>query len=610
MPTLSNGSSPRRQGAHFSSPVPEGQAQEEQTQQVQSQQEQIKQPSVEATGSLPALTGGKLSSRSAQVTHMAKNKQVKHRDKKASKRSRIFATLIAFIMVAALGIFVWKVVLPELSRSNSDTQEITAGQQVTVTIPDGAGAQEVAKILFENKIIATKSEFLNQVKRQDAEQKIKSGIYVITTGTKPADIVHLLISGPNAPGSGFVVPEGYTVSQVADLVQEYFGISRDDFLNQAKASNYVADYPFLAGAVDANDSLEGYLFPKTYTFTESNVTADTVIRAMLDQFETETADLNLDAARITLNKRYNLNLTNEQIITMASIIEREALTDEDRPKVASVFYNRLYDDMYLQSDATLAYSLGREATAEELSSMTSDPYNTYAFKGLTPTPICSPGYASIKAAMDPAATNYYYFWITSDEHVFSETYDEHQQAIENAREHEAASKQQLMSMSLIKATQYVSAVEYISIEDLVQQGIKLVLLDRDNTCVPRDTKMVPPEVSAWFEKAHAAGLTLCLISNNIHLNEVQHSAHELGIEGEGFACKPLPRALTAAMKRFSATKEQTVMVGDQIFTDVIAGNLAGVATILVKPQSTEDLWYTNIIRHAERRILKNVTFTS
>ena len=436
MPTLSNGSSPRRQGAHFSSPVPEGQAQEE-----QAQQEQITQPSVEATGSLPALTGGKLSSRSAQVTHMAKNKQVKHRDKKASKRSRIFAALIAFIMVAALGIFVWKVALPELSRANSDTQEITAGQQVTITIPDGAGAQEVAKILFENKIIATKSEFLNQVKRQDAEQKIKSGIYVITTGTKPADIVNLLISGPNAPGSGFVVPEGYTVSQVADLVQDYFGISRDDFLNQAKASNYVADYPFLAGAVDANDSLEGYLFPKTYTFTESNVTADTVIRAMLDQFETETADLNLDAARITLNKRYNLNLTNEQIIIMASIIEREALTDDDRPKVASVFYNRLHDDMYLQSDATLAYSLGREATADDLSTMTSDPYNTYAFKGLTPTPICSPGYASIKAAMEPATTNYYYFWITSDEHVFSETYDEHQQAIENAREREAASKQ-------------------------------------------------------------------------------------------------------------------------------------------------------------------------
>ena len=165
-------------------------------------------------------------------------------------------------------------------------------------------------------------------------------------------------------------------------------------------------------------------------------------------------------------------------------------------------------------------------------------------------------------------------------------------------------------MSLIKATQYVSAVEHISVESLVQRGIKLVLLDRDNTCVPRDTKVVPSEVSAWFEKAHAAGLMLCLVSNNIHFEEVQHSAHELGIEGEGFACKPLPRALNAAMKRFSVTKEQTVMVGDQIFTDIIAGNLAGVSTILVKPQSTEDLWYTNLIRHVERCILKNVTFTS
>ena len=151
MPTPSNDSSPRRQGAHFSSPVPEGQAQEEQIQEEQTQQdsahynagsqETLQQPSVEATGSLPALTGGKLSSRSAQVTHKSKNKQVKHRDRKASKRSRIFATLIAFVMVAALGIFVWKVALPELSRTNSDTQEITAGQQVTVTIPDGAGAQ-------------------------------------------------------------------------------------------------------------------------------------------------------------------------------------------------------------------------------------------------------------------------------------------------------------------------------------------------------------------------------------------------------------------------------------------------------------------------------------
>lgn len=443
MSTLSDNSSSRQNGAHFS--VPASSSEDAQKDSVESASSQNNKESfqktttAETTGSLPALMGGKISSRSADVTHKAKNKQVKHRDKKASKRSRIISVFIGLVMVAILVVFAWKVAIPEITKDISGTQDITPGQQVNVTIPDGSGAQAVAKILYDNKVIANKNDFLSQVKRQEAEQKIKSGSYIFVTGTSAADIVHTLISGPNAPGSGLVIPEGYTVSQVADAVQDYFGISRDDFLNQAKASNYVSDYSFLEEAVSANDSLEGYLFPKTYTFTDSNVTADTIIRAMLDQFKAETADLNIDAARVTLNKRYNLNLSNEQIITMASIIEREAQSDDDRPKVASVFYNRLYDGMNLQSDATLAYSLGREATADELSSMTSDPYNTYAFAGLPPTPICSPGYASIKAAMDPAATNYYYFWITKDEHVFSETYDEHVQAIENAREREASS---------------------------------------------------------------------------------------------------------------------------------------------------------------------------
>ncbi|MBF0911582.1 MAG: YqeG family HAD IIIA-type phosphatase [Atopobiaceae bacterium] len=165
-------------------------------------------------------------------------------------------------------------------------------------------------------------------------------------------------------------------------------------------------------------------------------------------------------------------------------------------------------------------------------------------------------------------------------------------------------------MSLIRATYYVTSLEKVSIVQLKERGIKLVLLDRDNTCIPRDLKVAPPHVVEWFKAAQEAGLTLCFISNNIHLSEVRRSAQELGIEGEGFAMKPLPRALNFAMKRFDVTPEQTVMIGDQIFTDIIAGNLAKVSTILVLPQSDEDLWYTNIIRHVEHRILKNVTFTS
>ena len=157
------------------------------------------------------------------------------------------------------------------------------------------------------------------------------------------------------------------------------------------------------------------------------VTADTVIRAMLDQYQAEVGSLDLSTAAASLSERYGIELDANDVLTMASIVEREAVTEEQRPKVASVFYNRLRDGMRLQSDATLAYSLGRAATAEEINTL-DDPYNTNLRAGLTPTPVCSPSLASIQAACEPADTNYYYFYITQDTEQFSETYDEHMQA--------------------------------------------------------------------------------------------------------------------------------------------------------------------------------------
>ena len=248
-----------------------------------------------------------------------------------------------------------------------------------------------------------------------------------------AEIIRLLSEGPNVAAEGLVIPEGYTVSQVAEAVEKYYGISKDDFMAQAKASNYVDDYPFLQDAVNANDSLEGYLFPKTYNL-DGTPDANSVIRAMLDQYEQEIEDVNFDAARINLKARYGLDFTDQQILTVASIIEKEASNQEDRGNVSSVLYNRMSQDMPLQSDTTLAYSLGREATADELQSMTDDPYNTYAHDGLPPTPICSPGLNSIKAALEPNTTEYLYFWITKNEHVFSKTYDEHLEAIQNSKD--------------------------------------------------------------------------------------------------------------------------------------------------------------------------------
>ena len=197
------------------------------------------------------------------------------------------------------------------------------------------------------------------------------------------------------------------------------------FAAQATASTYATDYAFVATA--QNDSLEGYLFPKTYDFSSlEEVTADAVIRAMLDQFQLETEGLDLDGAAATLSERFGYDLTANDIVTMASIVEREAVTDEQRGPVASVFYNRLGAGMRIQSDATLTYSLGRAPTADEINSL-DDPYNTYFIDGLTPTPICSPSLASLQAAVNPPNTPYYYFFITMDSAQFSETYDEHMQ---------------------------------------------------------------------------------------------------------------------------------------------------------------------------------------
>ena len=181
-----------------------------------------------------------------------------------------------------------------------------------------------------------------------------------------------------------------------------------------------------------DDSLEGFLCPKTYDFSSAgDLTADTVIRAMLDQYNKDVASLDFSSAEATIKNRYGIDMSDYDILKLASIVEREAITSDQRPKVSSTFYNRLKQGMALQSDATMMYVTGGEVTADDLK--TASPFNTYLNQGLTPTPICSPSMESIQAAMAPADTNYLYFYITQTDEWFSPTYDEHLQAIEAAK---------------------------------------------------------------------------------------------------------------------------------------------------------------------------------
>ena len=385
-----------------------------------------------ATAPHAALKDGRVSGRTAAATRRAGSHMPKDpHDKSGGRRVPLVAIAVVLaVAVAAVAAFLLVPGLLPGDEKPQETQLAEPGTEVMITIPEGSGAAAVAQELYDNGLIADQSEFLAEVRRTEAEASIKSGSYLIVAGTDTSQIIDLLTTGPNASTAQLTIPEGYTVSQIAATAEDSLGIPASEFLAQAKASNYVADYPFLADVDPAYDSLEGYLFPKTYDFSsEEDLDADTVIRAMLDQYQLEVVPLDLVAAAAALSERYAISLNEDDVLTMASIVEREAVTDAQRGKVASVFYNRLRDGMRLQSDATLTYSLGRAATADEINTL-DDPYNTNLRAGLTPTPVCSPSLASIEAACEPDDTNFYYFYITQDSEQFSETYDEHRTAYE------------------------------------------------------------------------------------------------------------------------------------------------------------------------------------
>ena len=344
-----------------------------------------------------------------------------------AKRSRV-PLIIAIVAVAAVLVVAGVFVVPKVYQlffAKEEEETFEAGVKVTVVIPEDASGDTIASVLSEAHVIEDPSDYYAAVTQLGAENSLKPGTYEFITGEDPLEVVQQLVEGPNAEGTTVVVTEGLTVEQTAEVVEESLGIDAEEFIEQAKASNYVDDYPFLEDAVD--DSLEGYLYPKTYNFTE-DPTADSVIRKMLDQYEEEVESLDFDSAIESIESRYGVTMTKYDILIMASIVEREALTSDQRLNIASVFYNRLELDMALQSDATMGYVTGGEVTSEDLK--TESEYNTYLNKGLTPTPICSPSLESIEAAMDPADTDYLYFYITTDVEYFSETYDEHLQAIE------------------------------------------------------------------------------------------------------------------------------------------------------------------------------------
>ncbi|QWT18295.1 endolytic transglycosylase MltG [Collinsella sp. zg1085] len=328
-------------------------------------------------------------------------------------------------MLVLIGVLVVVFVLPRFGQTEKSP---VLGTKVEVVIPQGAGGDQIASILAKAHVIDDPKAYYAAVSALNAELSLQPGTYEFEVGQDPESVVKQLMAGSNIQGLKLTIPEGLTVKQTAAKVQEALGISADEFINQAKASNYVGEYPFLEAAV--NDSLEGFLFPKTYSFS-AQPSADELIRTLLNQHVDEYASFDMNAARNTIKEQYGIEMSDYDFLIMASMIEREALDDEQRYNVASVFYNRLKIGMLLQSDATMGYVTGGPVSAADLRQ--ESPYNTYLNKGLVPTPICAPSLASMKAALNPASTDYIYFFITKDLTRFSRTHEEHEAAIRESK---------------------------------------------------------------------------------------------------------------------------------------------------------------------------------
>lgn len=385
-----------------------------------------KTASVSATGFTPHVKRVRNHTK-LKATHSPRGLSAKRPENRRIKPYVMAALAVVALLVVIATVMAY---LNSRSQDNAQTASITAGEHIKVTIPSGANAARIAQLLVQERVISDGKAFLSAIQKQDVASKIKSGTYELVAGSDYQQLIDRLIQGPNSSENALVVPEGFTVDKLADLVSQQFGISRDDFLAQAKASNYVDEFPFLKDA--QNDSLEGFLWPKTYDFSSTTPTSDAIIKLMLTQYKTETANLDFEGAQQNIKQQYGITMSRYDFIKLASIIEKEALIDEDRPLIASVMFNRLKADMPLQSDATMGYVTKGKVTPQDLKS--DSPYNTQNKKGFPPTPICSPGIASLSAAMLPATTDNYYFWITKAEHKFSKTYDEHLQAIKEAKE--------------------------------------------------------------------------------------------------------------------------------------------------------------------------------
>ena len=351
--------------------------------------------------------------------------------------ARLLVVVFALVVVAA-GLAVGSYVLGDSSSLATviapladPTAPVDASDTTkqVVTVAPGSSAGDIGGILQERGLIRSALVFRLAADQAGVGSSLAAGDYELSRSMSTDEIIQVLAHGQVKRGLVATIPEGWRSEQIADRLEATGFASRDEFLGAVAAPPSVPGFDALGTAAASPPRLEGYLFPETYEVPQK-VSGNRAAELMIRMFNSRIGDsVRADETR----------LTPAQVVTLASIVEREAKQASERATIASVYLNRLAAGMPLQADPTVQYAVAsrdgpkaadynywRDLTADDL--QIDSPYNTYRVTGLPPGPICNPGEASIRAVLSPAKTDYLYFVAQTDgsgSHLFARTLAEH-----------------------------------------------------------------------------------------------------------------------------------------------------------------------------------------
>ena len=332
---------------------------------------------------------------------------------------------LMLLVVGGVGLYVW-----------SSLQPTSSGEAIEVEIPKGMSANRVTDLLEQKGIIKNALVFKYYLMLKKEGSRFQAGIYELNPGMEKEALIAKLNAGDTVEAEviRFTIPEGYTIIQIADKLSSEGIVNKEKFLALIDEKRTWGDNEAVRSVPD-NDKLhkrlEGYLFPETYEMVKESTEED-IIKRMTSELDRKLSTLPEDWMDV-LEQR---GLTIHEMLTIASLVEREVIVDEERPMVASVIFNRIKKGMALQIDATVQYLLDKPKERLLHADLEVDsPYNTYKVNGLPPGPIASPSLDSIKAVLYPDETDYFYYVTKKDgtnTHLFAKTYNEHLKNIDKS----------------------------------------------------------------------------------------------------------------------------------------------------------------------------------